>query len=63
ASGLVRKQDAQVLAIALHSMCAYPVLNAPMMCGTLRMSTAEYDKFLTSYAEQAAELLIRLMKK
>lgn len=62
-SGLVRRQDAQVLAIAMHSMCAYPLLNAPMTCSMLRMNAAEYDKFLTTYTDQAAELLIRLMKK
>lgn len=63
ANGLVRDQDSQVLAIAMHSMCAYPLLNSPMMCSILRMNTTEYEKFLTSYAEQVAELLIRLMKK
>ncbi|MFT3885468.1 MAG: TetR/AcrR family transcriptional regulator [Flavobacteriales bacterium] len=63
ASGLVRQQDPRVLAVAMHSMCAYPLMNAPMMCGALRMNANDYDKFLTTYAEQAADLLIRVMKK
>jgi AcrR family transcriptional regulator len=60
---LVRDQDPRVLAIAMHSMCAYPLLNAPMMCGALRMTPAQYDSFLTTYTGEAAELLIRMMQK
>ncbi len=63
ASGLVRDTDPRVLAVAMHSMCAYPNLNAPMICGSLRMKPEEYQKFLGTYADGAAELLIRMMKK
>jgi TetR/AcrR family transcriptional regulator len=63
ASGLVRDMDPRVIAVTMHSMCAYPYMNAPMLCGALRMKTPEYDKFLESYIDEAAELLIRMMKK
>ncbi|MBS1583877.1 MAG: TetR/AcrR family transcriptional regulator [Bacteroidetes bacterium] len=63
ASKLVRDQDPRILALAMHSMCAYPLLNAPMMCGALRMAPAEYDTFMTTYAREAADLLVRMMKK
>lgn len=63
ASKLVRDQDPRVLAIAMHSMCAYPLLNAPMMCGALRMSPAQYETYLTTYTQDAADLLIRMMQK
>ncbi len=63
AKDLVREMDPRVLAVAMHSLCAYPYLNAPMLCGALRMRRPEYDKFLPGYADDVAELLIRMMKK
>ena len=62
-SGLVRDVDPRVIAVTMHSMCAYPHMNAPMLRGALRMKPAEYEEFLESYIDEAAELLIRMMKK
>ena len=60
---LVRDTDPRMLLITLQSVCAYPTLAAPMLCGSLRMKPAEYDKFLSTYADDAADHLIRLMEK
>lgn len=63
ASGLVRDSDPRSIALAMHSMCAYPFMNAPMLAGMLRMKPAEYHRFLEQYADDATELLVRMMKK
>ena len=61
--GLVRDTDPKVFALAMHGLCAYPYINAPMMCGALRMKPKDYQAFLEPFVEQAAEILIRSMKK
>lgn len=60
---LVRDTDPRTLLITLQSVCAYPTLAAPILSGSLRMKPAEYDRFLTTYAEDAADHMIRLMEK
>jgi AcrR family transcriptional regulator len=61
--GLVRDTDPKVFALAMHALCAYPYMNKAMMCGALRLKTAEYEAFLNTYTDQAAEIVIRSMKK
>ena len=61
--GLVRDTDPRVFALAMHALCAYPYMNEPMMCGALRLKPSEYHDFLVPYVEQAAEIMIRSMKK
>lgn len=63
AKGLVRDVDPRMLSMAMHGLCAYPQINSPMIRGSLRMKPAEYDAFLLDYVEQAAEIMIRAMKK
>ena len=61
--GLVRDTEPKVFALAMHALCAYPYMNKGMMCGALRLKPNEYEAFLTTYVEQAAEIMIRSMKK
>ncbi|MBL0128861.1 MAG: TetR/AcrR family transcriptional regulator [Flavobacteriales bacterium] len=61
--GLVRDTDPRSILITLQSVCGYPTLAAPMLCGSLRMKPAEYTKFLMTYADDAADHLIRSMEK
>ena len=61
--GLVRDTDPRVFALSMHALCAYPYINEPMMCGALRMKPKEYHEFMEPYVEQAAEIMIRSMKK
>ena len=60
---LVRDTDPRPLLVAIQSICAYPALAAPILSGSMRMKPAEYDKFLKSYTDDAADLLIRMMEK
>lgn len=62
AKGIVRDIDPRVLFLTMHSMCAYPYVNAPLLAAALRMKRTEYDKFLGTYVEEVGELLIRMMK-
>ena len=61
--GLVRDTDPKVFALAMHALCAYPYMNKGMMIGALRLKPAEYEAYLTTYVDQAVEIIIRAMKK
>ncbi|MGV9012926.1 MAG: TetR/AcrR family transcriptional regulator [Flavobacteriales bacterium] len=63
AKGLVRDTDPRPLLVAMQSICAYPSMNPKMLAGSLRMNNKEYTAFITSYADDAAELLVRMMEK
>ncbi len=63
AKGLVRDTDPRTLLVAMQSICAYPSMNPKMLAGSLRMNSKEYNAFITSYADDAADLLVRMMQK
>lgn len=63
AKNLVRDTDPRSLLVAMQSLCAYPSMNPKMLAGSLRMNTKEYEEFISAYADNAAEMLVRLMEK
>ena len=63
AKGLVRDTDPRCLLVAMQSICAYPSMNPKMLAGSLRMNSKDYAAFITSYADDAADLLVRMMEK
>ena len=63
AKGLVRDTDPRTLLVAMQSICAYPSMNPKMLAGSLRMNSKEYNAFITSYADDAADLLVRMMQE
>ena len=52
-----------VIYIFMHSLCAYPVLNARMFQLTTGMNDKDYDAFMDKYPDHVADILITTLKK
>jgi AcrR family transcriptional regulator len=62
-AGKIKKSNMQVLYIFLHSLCAYPVLNARMFQMSTGLNNNEYEIFMRSYPDFVADVLINTLKK
>lgn len=63
ASGKVKASNMNLIYIFMHSLCAYPVLNARMFQVGLGMNKQEYETFLKAYPDTVADLLINALKR
>lgn len=61
--GLVRNTDPHAVLTAMQSLCAYPSMNPRMLAGAMRMNKQEYGRFMASYPDHVADMLIRIMEK
>jgi AcrR family transcriptional regulator len=62
-AGKIRKSNMPVMYIFLHSLCAYPILNARMFQMSCGLNSAEYETFMKSYPDFVADILINTLKK
>lgn len=59
----VRKTNVNAFYIYIHSLCAYPILNARLFQRTTGMNQHEFDEFMDAYPDMVAETLINILKK
>jgi AcrR family transcriptional regulator len=62
-AGLVRNIDPRPLIMAMQALCAYPYMNKAFLCAAMRMDPKQYNAYLDQYTDQAADIIIRAMKK
>jgi AcrR family transcriptional regulator len=62
-NGKIKNTNLYVIYIFVHSLCAYPVLNARMFQMTTGMSNHDFEEFMNEYPGYVADFLIEAMKK
>ncbi|MES2512847.1 MAG: TetR/AcrR family transcriptional regulator [Bacteroidota bacterium] len=63
ATGKMKPSNMYVVYIFMHSLCAYPLLNARMFQMTTGMNNQDYEAFMNKYPDTVADLLINALKK
>ena len=61
--GIMKPSNMYVIYIFMHSLCAYPVLNARMFQMATGMNNHDYEVFMNKYPDTVADLLINALKK
>lgn len=61
--GKIKPSNMYVVYIFMHSLCAYPILNARMFQMTTGMNNHDYEQFMNNYPNMVADLLINALKK
>lgn len=61
--GKMKPSNMYVVYIFMHSLCAYPILNARMFQMTTGMNSHDYEQFMNNYPNMVADLLINALKK
>jgi len=54
--------DSRYFYIMIHSLCSFPLMNAPVFSYSLRISIKEYDALMVEYPDMMSDLLIQLLK-
>lgn len=62
-TGKMKPSNMYVVYIFMHSLCAYPVLNARMFQMATGMNNHDYEVFMNKYPDTVADLLINALKK
>jgi AcrR family transcriptional regulator len=62
-TGKMKASNMYVIYIFMHSLCAYPVLNARMFQMATGMNNHDYEVFMNKYPDTVADLLINILKK
>jgi len=62
-SGKMKPSNMYIVYIFMHSLCAYPVLNARMFQMATGMNNHDFDVFMKSYPDTVADLLINALKR
>lgn len=61
--GKMKPSNMYVVYIFMHSLCAYPVLNARMFQMATGMNNHDYEVFMNKYPDTVADLLINALKR
>ncbi len=61
--GKMKTSNMYVVYIFMHSLCAYPILNARMFQMTTGMNNHDYEQFMNNYPNIVADLLINALKR
>ncbi len=61
--GKMKPSNMYVVYIFMHSLCAYPVLNARMFQMATGMNNHDFEMFMKSYPDTVADLLINALKR
>lgn len=62
-AGKLKPSNMYVIYIFMHSLCAYPVLNARMFQMTTGMNNHDFDAFMEKYPDYVSDMLIATLKK
>lgn len=62
-AGKMKSSNMYAVYIFMHSLCAYPILNARMFQMTTGMNNHDYEQFMNNYPNMVADLLINALKK
>lgn len=63
AAGKIKPSNMYLIYIFLHSLCAYPVLNARMFQMTTGLNHHDFEAFMKAYPDTVADLLINALKR
>ncbi len=61
--GKMKHSNMYVVYIFMHSLCAYPILNARMFQMTTGMNNHDFEQFMNNYPNIVADLLINALKR
>jgi AcrR family transcriptional regulator len=61
--GKMKPSNMYLIYIFLHSLCAYPVLNARMFQIATAMNNHDFEAFMKAYPNHVADILINILKK
>lgn len=62
-AGKMKPSNMYVVYIFMHSLCAYPILNARMFQMTTGMNNHDYEQFMNNYPNIVADILINALKR
>lgn len=62
-AGKIKPNDMHVIYIFMHSLCSYPLLNAPLFQITTGLNKHDFELLMKNYPNTVADLLINLLKK
>jgi AcrR family transcriptional regulator len=62
-TGKMKHSNMYVVYIFMHSLCAYPILNARMFQMTTGMNNHDFEQFMNNYPNIVADLLINALKR
>ncbi len=62
-AGKLKSSNMYVVYIFMHSLCAYPVLNARLFQMTTGMNNHDFEVFMKNYPDTVADLLINALKR
>ena len=62
-AGKMKPSNMYVIYIFLHSLCAYPILNARIFQLSTGMNNHDFEVFMNNYPKTVADLLINALKK
>jgi hypothetical protein len=62
-TGELKPTNMYVIYIFMHSLCAYPILNARLFQMTTGMNNQNFETFMNEYPDIVADLLINALKK
>lgn len=62
-AGKLKSSNMYVVYIFMHSLCAYPVLNAGLFQITTGMNNHDFEVFMKNYPDTVADLLINALKR
>ena len=61
--GKLKQSNIYAVYIFMHSLCAYPLLNARMFQMTTGMSNHDFEVFMKNYPDTVTDLLINILKR
>jgi AcrR family transcriptional regulator len=62
-TGKMKPSNMYIIYVFMHSLCAYPILNARMFQMSTGMNNHDFELFMKRYPETVADLLINALKK
>lgn len=62
-AGKIKPNDMHIIYIFMHSLCSYPLLNAPLFQITTGLNKHDFELLMKNYPNTVADLLINLLKK
>jgi AcrR family transcriptional regulator len=61
--GKIKTSNMYIIYIFMHSLCAYPILNARMFQMTTGMNNHDFELFMNKYPDTVADILINALKR